>query len=257
MTLDEYERHLLGHLCWWCHHATHRSSARQRQCPGCRAKWSYHRRKTEWELLRAFAFSTTAHHAARVVRCSYPTAHAAYTRFRLTLQAMTDEEKRPLLGALELDESYFGGKRKGKRGRGAAGKVAVFGILERAGRVYTVAVPNCQKETLMAKIEAATVKGAVFYTDEFARYQDLKRHGKHVPIDHQETFGIGAAHINGIEGFWSFAKRLYRHVHGVEPGNFPLYLAEYEFRYNHRGEHLMTLLYDRLIRAAVPTRNQP
>ena len=248
---------MVGELCWWCHHATRRSSARQRQCPGCRAKWSYHRQKVRWELLRAFALGTTAHHAARVVRCSYPTAHAAYTRFRLTLQALTDAEKRPLLGELELDESYFGGKRKGKRGRGAAGEVAVFGIPERAGRVYTVAVPNGKKEALMAKIEAATVKGSVFYTDEFASYQDLKSHGKHVPIDHQETCGIGAAHINGIEGFWSFAKRLYRHAHGVEAGNFPLYLAEYEFRYNHRGEHLMTLLYNCLIRATVPTQTMP
>ncbi|MFO0796135.1 MAG: IS1595 family transposase [Gemmataceae bacterium] len=257
MTLEEYERHLIGQLCWWCHRATHGSSGRQRQCPGCRAKWSYHRRKAEWELLRAFALRTTAHHAARVVRCSYPTAYAAYTRFRLTLQAVTDDEKRPLLGELELDESYFGGKRKGKRGRGAGGKVAVFGILERAGRVYTVAVPDCKKETLMAKIEAATVKGSVFYTDEFTSYNDVQRHGKHVPVNHQEAFAVGRAHINGIEGFWSFAKRLYRHVHGVDSGNFPLYLAEYEFRYNHRGEHLMDLLYDRMIRPTIPTQTVP
>ena len=257
MTLAEYERHLIGQLRWGCHQATHRSSGRQRQCPRCRAKWSYHRRKAEWELLRAFALSTTAHHAARVVRCAYPTAYAAYTRFRLTLPAVTDEEKRPLLGELELDEPYFGGKRKGKRGRGAAGKVAVFGILERAGRVYTVAVPDCKKETLMAKIEAATVKGSVFYTDGFTSDNDVRRHGKHVPVNHQEAFAVGRAHINGIEGFWSFAKRLYRHVHGVDPGNFPAYLAEYEFRYNHRGEHLMDLLYDRLIRPTVPTRTQP
>ncbi|MFO0796024.1 MAG: IS1595 family transposase [Gemmataceae bacterium] len=156
-----------------------------------------------------------------------------------------------------LDESYFGGKRKGKRGRGAGGKVAVFGILERAGRVYTVAVPDCKKETLMAKIEAATVKGSVFYTDEFTSYNDVQRHGKHVPVNHQEAFAVGRAHINGIEGFWSFAKRLYRHVHGVDSGNFPLYLAEYEFRYNHRGEHLMDLLYDRMIRPTIPTQTVP
>ena len=162
----------------------------------------------------------------------------AYTRFRLAIQALTDAEKRPLLGELELDESYFGGK----RGRGAGGKVPVFGILERAGRVYTVAVPNCTKEMLMAKIEAATVKGSVFYTNEFANYNDVKSHGKHVPINHRETFGARESHINGIEGFWSLARRLYRHVHRVDPRNFPLYVAEYEFRYNHRGEHLMTLL---------------
>ena len=190
-----------------------------------------------------------------MVRCSYPTAHAAYTNFRLALQAMTDEEKRPRLGELELDESYFGGRRKGKRGRGAAGKIAVFGILERAGRMYAVAVPDGKKETLMAKIKAATVKGSVFYTDEFTSYNEVACFGKHVPIDHQETFGMAGAHINGIEGFWSFAKRLYRQVHGVAPSNFPLYLAEYEFRYNHREEHLLTILFERLIQTPIPTHN--
>lgn len=153
-----------------------------------------------------------------------------------------------MLGELELDESDFGGKRKGKRGRGAAGKVAVFGILERAGKVFTVAVPDCKKETLMGKIEAATVKGTVFYTDEFTSYNDVSRFGKHVPVNHQETFGVGPARVNGIEGFWSFAKRLYRQVHGVDRDHFPLYLSEYEFRYNHRDEHLPTILFEALFR---------
>ena len=98
----------------------------------------------------------------------------------------------------------------------------------------------------MAKIEATTVKGSVFYTDEFTSYNDVARYGKHVPINHQEEFASGAAHINGIEGFWSYAKRLYRHVHGVDRENFPLYLTEYEFRYNHRDEHLLSILFEEL-----------
>ncbi len=246
MELDDYERHLVGLLCWACHAATGPCNARQRQCPRCRKKWSYDRKRTRWELLRAFCLNATAHHAARHLCCHYRTAHRAYMHFRLALGEMTAEEKRPLLGELELDESYFGGKRKGKRGRGAPGKVAVFGVLERAGKVYTVAVPDCKKETLMAKIEAATVKGSVFYTDEFASYNDLSHFGKHVPIDHGEEFADGPAHINGIEGFWSYAKRLHRLRHGVDRDNFPVYLAEYEFRYNHRDDHLLTILFDRL-----------
>ncbi len=248
MTPEEFERHLIGQLCWACHVATAPCHARQRQCPQCRGKWSYHTRRVQWELLKAFALRATAHHAARTIPCHYSTAHAAYRRFRITLAEMAAEEKRQLLGELELDESYFGGKRKGKRGRGAAGKVAVFGILERAGKVFTVVVPDCRKETLMARIRAATVKGSVFDTDEFTSDHDVRSHGKHVPVNHQETFALGKAHINGIEGFWSFAKRLYRHVHGVARENFPLYLAEYEFRYNHRTDHLLTLLFDRMYR---------
>ena len=137
--------------------------------------------------------------------------------------------------------------RSRKGGRGAAGKVAVFGVLERGGKVFTVAVPDCKKETLMAKIEASTVKGSVYYTDEFSSYNDLARLGKHVPIDHGEVFADGEAHINGIEGFWSYAKRLHRLCHGVDRENFPLYLAEYEFRYNHRAEHLPSILFKALI----------
>ncbi len=246
MELADYERHLVGLLCWSCHAATGPCNARQRQCPRCRKRWSYDRKRIHWELLKAFCLNPTAHHAARYIRCTYRTAHQTYMRFRLALGEMTAEEKRPLLGELELDESYFGGKRKGKRGRGAAGKVAVFGILERAGKVYTVAVPDCRKETLMAKIQAATVKGSIFYTDEFVSYKDLSRYGKHVPIDHQETVAEGSAHINGIEGFWSYAKRLHRLCHGVDRDNFPLYLAEYEYRYNHRDEQLLSILFDRL-----------
>jgi transposase len=251
MDLNDYERHLVGLLCWSCHAATGHCNARQRQCPRCRKKWSYDRRRTQWELLKAFCLNATAHHAARFARCDYRTAYRAYMHHRLTLGEMTAEEKRPLLGELELDESYFGGKRKGKRGRGAPGKVAVFGILERDGKVYTVAVPDCKKETLMAKITSATVKGSVFYTDEFVSYKDLSRYGKHVPIDHREEFADGEAHINGIEGFWSYAKRLHRLCHGVDRENFPVYLAEYEFRYNHRDDHLLTILFDRLYRPLI------
>jgi transposase len=246
MDLDDYERHLVGLLCWACHAATGPCNARQRQCPRCRRKWSYDRERTRWELLKAFCLNATAHHASRFARCDYRTAYRAYMHFRLALGEMTAEEKRPLLGELELDESYFGGKRKGKRGRGAAGKVAVFGVLERAGRVYTVAVPDCKKETLMARIEASTVKGSVFYTDEFTSYNDLSQFGKHVPIDHSEAYAQGPAHINGLEGFWSYAKGLHRPCHGVDRDNFPVYLAEYEFRYNHRDEHLLSILFDRL-----------
>jgi transposase len=247
MDLYNYERHLVGQLCWRCHEATRPSHRRQRRCPACRRKWSYERRRVRWELLKAFCLSATAHHAARTVGCSYPTAYRADTECRLAMAELAAEEKRPLLGELELDESYFGGKRKGKRGRGAAGKVSVFGILERAGRVYTVVVPDCRKETLMAKIESSAVKGSVFYTDEFVSYKDLSRFGKHVPVDHAVAYVDGAAHINGIEGFWSYAKRLHRLSHGVGRENFPVYLAEYEFRYNHREQHLQEILYKALI----------
>jgi len=61
-----------------------------------------------------------------------------------TIIAEEMEKAAPLHGEVEVDEGYFGGRRKGKRGRGAAGKVPVFGLLKRGGRVYTLPTPNAK-----------------------------------------------------------------------------------------------------------------
>lgn len=58
-----------------------------------------------------------------------------------------------LYGEVEVDESYFGGARKGKRGRGVAGKVAVFGLLKRGDKVYTAIIPSIRTETLLPIIQ--------------------------------------------------------------------------------------------------------
>jgi transposase len=247
MTIAEYEKHLVGELCWSCHEATHKCASRQRQCPRCRRKISYHQAQRQWALLRAFVLQASANSAAKSIGVSYPTAHAAFRRFRETLADLAAAEDRKLIGEIEVDESYFGGHRKGHRGRGAAGKVAVFWLLERKGRVYAIAVSNCSKEILMGKIRHHAVKGAVFYTDDFVGYNDLHSFGKHLPINHRKVFANGRAHINGIEGFWSFAKQMFAKCHGVDPINFPLYLKEYEFRYNHRNEDLIQILFEHLI----------
>src|SRR5512146_1825674 len=82
MDLHEYERHRIGRLCWHCHEATRPSPLRQRRCPAWRRKWSYEQRRIRWELLKAFCLATTAHHAARPLGCSYPTAYRAFTDCR-------------------------------------------------------------------------------------------------------------------------------------------------------------------------------
>ena len=73
-------------------------------------------------------------------------------------------------GPVELDESYFGGRRKGRRGRGAAGKVVVFGILKRNGRVYTVVVDNAKSDTLMPVIKQKIMPDSIVYTDSLSCY---------------------------------------------------------------------------------------
>jgi transposase len=76
-------------------------------------------------------------------------------------------------GEIELDESYFGGHRKGNRGRGAAGKVPVFGILTRGGKAYVEVVPNVQAKTLLGITVKKVRRGSVVYTDKYKTYDSL------------------------------------------------------------------------------------
>ena len=162
--------------------------------------------------------------------------------FRKAIVQYSEQEFRKLNGKIEADESYFGGKRKGNRGRGAYNKQPVFGILERNGRVYTAVVENVSAKILFDHIKKKTRKGSVFYTDDFKSYKDLKQYGKHSRVKHSKTFGKGHNHINGIEGFWSYAKERFYKYHGINKKNYLFYVKEMEFRFNHRTEKLYPLL---------------
>ncbi|HLD42140.1 MAG TPA: transposase, partial [archaeon] len=71
---------------------------------------------------------------------------------------------------------------------------------------------------------------------------------KHHKINHTYTFGKSHNHINGIEGFWSYAKERFHKYHGINHDNYPLYLKEMEFRFNHRNEDVFKLLVDIILR---------
>ncbi|MDP0356186.1 IS1595 family transposase, partial [Glaesserella parasuis] len=122
-------------------------------------------------------------------------------------------------GQIELDESYFDGTRKGKRGRGAVGKTAVFGLLKRDGKVYTVVVPNSICDT---------------FTDFYRSYDVLDvSEFNHFRINHSTHFAEKQNHVNGIENFGNQAKRHLRKFNGIPKAHFELYLKECEWRFNH------------------------
>ena len=136
-------------------------------------------------------------------------------------------------GEIEADESYFGGTWKGKRGRGAVGKVAVFGLLKRNGKVYTVVVPNAQSATLLPIIREKVKPDSIVYTDTFRSYDVLDvSEFSHFRINHSTRFAENHNHINGIENFWNQAKRHLRKFNGIPKEHFELYLKECEWRFN-------------------------
>lgn len=158
-----------------------------------------------------------------------------YRKIREVIVYHLEQESHAIFdGIVELDESYFGGIRKGKRGRGAAGKVAVFGILKRDGKVYTRVVGDTKTETLMPLITRKIAPDSIVYTDCYRSYNALDvNHFYHERINHSTLFAQGKNHINGIENFWNQAKRVLRKYNGIPKGSFPLFLKECEFRFNY------------------------
>jgi transposase len=138
-------------------------------------------------------------------------------------------------GEIELDESYFGGARKGKRGRGASGKVIVFGLLKRGGRVYTKIIQDTKTKTLMPISAKKIIPDSIVYTDCYRSYNALDvSEFHHFRINHSTHFAEQKFnHINGIENFWSQAKRVLRKYNGIPKNSFNLFLKECEFRFNY------------------------
>ncbi|HXF05940.1 MAG TPA: IS1595 family transposase [Blastocatellia bacterium] len=156
-------------------------------------------------------------------------------RLRERLYAKIAQEFGDACGEVEMDEAYFGGRRRGKRGRGAQGKIPVFGILERGGKVRLELLPDGSRESLLTLAVAKVKRGSLVYTDQFKGYDGLVSYGfRHERINKNIRFANGRVYLNGIEGFWSFAKERLAKLHGVGQHHFILYLKELEFRYNHR-----------------------
>ena len=194
-------------------------------------------------IIKLFELEVSVRKMALQLGLSYRSVYAAVTAIRMAILSHAEDASSLLGGEIELDEAYFGGRRKGKRGRGAAGKVPVFGILERDGQVHVSVVADVSAATLLKLTVKKVRRGSVVYTDRFGSYDSLMFCGyRHLKIDHQKLFSSGRVYINGLEGFWSWAKeRLMKH-HGVSKVRFPLYLKELEFRYNHRTDDLFDLI---------------
>ena len=193
-------------------------------------------------IIKLFEIELSARKIAEKIDLSYPTVLKALTVIRMAIISNSSDPQL-LAGQIELDESYFGGRRKGKRGRGAYNKVPVFGILERDGIVRVEPVTDVTAKTLLDLTIKTVRRGLIVYTDKFRSYDALMCCGyRHLKVDHKKRFSSGKVYINGLEGFWSYAKeRLIKH-HGVSLEKFPLYLKEMEFRYNNRNTEIFHLL---------------
>ena len=197
------------------------------------------------ELVRCFCEDLTAMQTARLTGLSVRSANSIFLKIRRRL-ADECEAQSPYSGVVEVDESYFGPRRvRGKKGRGASGKTIVFGVFQRGENVYTQIVPDCKRATLQRVIRGRVSLESVIHSDGWTGYDGLVDVGykKHFRVKHRENqFAERANHINGIEAFWSSAKRRLSKFNGLHHHTFYLHLKECEFRFNHRNQDLYAVL---------------
>ena len=197
------------------------------------------------------ATTRSGHSAKELQRRTGITYKTAWRMFK-EIRKLLNEQPNIFCGEVEVDETYVGGTRHGTRGRGAEGKTAVFGIIERQGKVMASIIANTKRSTVTPIITKNISKDAIVYSDEFPTHDHLTYIGfNHQGINHRaKIYVAGRVHTNSIEGFWSQFKRSVSGVyHSVSPKYLQSYLNEYAFRYNHRKDDvaMFQLMLNRIV----------
>lgn len=185
-------------------------------------------------LMSSSKNGVSAKEIQRQVGVTYKCAWRMQRQIR-KIMTQTDIE---LSGIVEVDEAYIGGRRKGSRGRGAAHKTPVVGMVERKGRVKAIVSPIVSTQSVGEIIDSGIhQKLSRIMTDDSPIYKRLSKRGySHQSVNHSKyEYVKGEVHTNTIEGFWSQLKRSIRGTYvSVSPKYLPQYLDEFAFRYNHR-----------------------
>jgi transposase-like protein len=194
---------------------------------------------------------------------SYQTAWSWLHKIR---KAMVRPERTPLAARVEADETYVGGPRPGKPGRGAGGKSKVVGAVEsgrgqargrRLGRLRLAVVPDVSARSLEGFLAAAVAKPATIATDGWAGYGGLAAAGyAHEPLNLAASWGDAALRLPAIHLVFGLAKRwlLGTHHGAVSAKHLPAYLDEFVFRFNRRTAKNLSHRFARVIQQAVRTR---
>jgi transposase-like protein len=186
-------------------------------------------------LMSSTKTGISAKQLQRTLGVTYKTAWRMFKQIR----KLMSENVNPLNGQVEVDETYIGGKRSGKRGRGASGKTTVMGLTERQGKAIVKVVPDVKTRTLLPMIWKNVASNSTVFTDELPSYNHVGKLGySHEIVQHAaKQYVRGVAHVNTIESLWSTIKRGIDGVnHSVSPLYLQSYLDSYVYRYNHRKD---------------------
>lgn len=226
-----------AYSCQWCGHHLH---------PTVGTLFENSRTPLQLWFYVMFKFTQTRHGVSakeveRELGVTYKTAWRMCKMIREHMAEIDGED--PLGGAgehVEVDETMVGGVRRGKRGRGAAGKTVVFGMLQRGGNVMTHVIPNIRQATLHPLIEKHIKPETNIHADELRSYNGLKDLGYNpLRVNHtaKEYVSPEGATVNSIENFWRHLKCGIKGTHvWVSPKYLGTYAKEFEYRFNRRSQ---------------------
>lgn len=218
-----------SYSCQFCGHHVHPT-----------ADTIYHKSSTSLKtwfhaifLMASTRCGISAKQLERETGVTYKTAWRMFKQIR----TMLEEDRNPLSGRVEVDETFVGGRRR--MAQKYDNKTCVVGAVERGGSVVAKVVPDRTIETVMPFVNEKVLPKSTVYTDEWQAYKGLTADGyDHKRIHHAaKVWVIGDTHTNSIEGFWSLVKNGLRGVqHSVSAKYLQSYLNEYSFRYNRRND---------------------
>ncbi len=206
--------------------------------------------------------------AKQIQRETGVTYKTAWRMFR-QIRTLMSEDLQLEGPTVEIDETYYGGVRKGGAGRPMRGdkkKTPIVGVVERKGRVMAKAVEDVGSATLLGVVREHVLPESTIYSDEHRGYDGIKGMRRkddpdknagyqHRRIHHSsKVYVMGDIHTNSVEGFWSLIKRGIGGVyHAVEQNYLQSYLDEYSYRYNRRdqGNMIFKSILDEVSRRAV------
>jgi transposase len=272
MKLEEYEKiikneksarkYLLG-FCWKNH---------QRFCPKCRHRRLYtvrsdyrrcsrcgytfhdfslrflnngHLSCQQWlRLIKLFELEAPTNRIAEQLGISYNTAYKSMTTLRMAIVVHSLDGRLILSRVHGLILSPSGKFRKASSSEGS--RMPVFGIIERGEHVFVDLIPELDAETILHfkinfHLKTASI-GKIIYTDRYKHYAALLVGSTGISASSRIKHTDKGLFIDASRGFWSFSKEWLQRLRGISPVNFPLYIKELEFRYNHRRQDIFPIL---------------
>jgi len=196
-------------------------------------------------MAASFKRGISSYQVARNIGVTQKTAWFMMQRVRVLFDTLKIKEQE-LSGTCAADEAYVGGlerfkhynkRLKNQRGRGASGKINVFGVMQVGGKVFTTVVPNVKTETLCPLIKRYVKNGSTMMTDEWQSYNGLRGDYNHMVTDHGKYQYVSkeGATTNSIENYWSHIKRAIRGAYyKMTRKHIERYLSEFDFKFNYR-----------------------